>query len=62
MEIELPFGFLRRGLWSRLLMRCSWGRFAGDEGVQVLLLRFQGDADELPGRSSHYVMVKYYTM
>ncbi len=55
MEIELSCGFIRRGLRSRLLMSCSWDRFAGDEGVQVFLLRFQGDADELPGRSSQYI-------
>ncbi len=49
MELELSSSLIRRGLRSRLLMSCSWDRAAGDEGVQVFLLRFQ-DADDRDAR------------
>ncbi len=41
-------------------MSCSWDRSAGNEEVQVFCRRFQGDADEIPGRSSQYIYVCVY--
>ncbi len=50
------------GFCSRLLSRFSWERSARGDWVQVILLRFQGDADRYSGHASQYYVGKIQAM